>query len=270
MLPIDALAHDIKYSFFCLDAHNNNSMKIIAIIPSRYASSRFPGKSLADIGGKSMIQRVVEQVIKSNFVDKVVVATDDQRIYNHVVDFGGKVCMTDLMHQSGTDRCFDALQQQAESYDYVINIQGDEPFIQPNQIDLLASLLNEQIQLATLIKPIELSEQIFDPNVVKIVKDTEGNALYFSRNPIPYFRNDEQSNWVNKHTYYKHIGIYAYRTDVLKQITEIATSSLEQAESLEQLRWIENGYTIKTAITNHESIGIDTPEDLIKALSQLS
>ena len=245
-------------------------MKIIAIIPSRYASTRFPGKPLADIAGKSMIQRVVEKVKESVLISDVVVATDDQRIYDHVIGFGGKVCMTDVNHQSGTDRCFEVLQQQSELYDYVINIQGDEPFIQPDQIDLLANTLKDKTQLATLIKPIELSEQLFDFNVVKVVKDLNENAIYFSRTPIPYFRNMEQSDWVNKHTYYKHIGIYAYRVDVLKSITELPISPLELTESLEQLRWVENGYTIKTAITDHDSIGIDTPEDLRKALEQLN
>jgi len=244
-------------------------MKILGIIPSRYASTRFPGKSLADIAGKSMIQRVVEQVLKSTKITDVIVATDDARIYDHVENFGGKACMTNPNHQSGTDRCFEALKLQRDSYDYVINIQGDEPFIQPEQIDLLAGLLDGNTQLATLIKPIEQSEQIFDPNVVKVVKGSDENALYFSRNPIPFLRNEQQGDWLKNHGYYKHIGIYAYKTDVLEQITQLPVSLLERAESLEQLRWLENGYSVKTAITQHESIGIDTPEDLKKVLGHI-
>jgi 3-deoxy-manno-octulosonate cytidylyltransferase (CMP-KDO synthetase) len=244
-------------------------MKILGIIPSRYASTRFPGKSLTDIAGKSMIQRVVEQVLKSTLITDVVVATDDARIYEHVVNFGGTVCMTDPNHQSGTDRCYEALKLQQNSYDYVINIQGDEPFIQPEQIDLLAGLLDGHTQLATLIKSIEQANQLFDPNVVKVVKDINEQALYFSRNPIPFLRNEQQNDWLKSHPYYKHIGIYGYKTEVLSQITQLPISSLEKSESLEQLRWIENGYSIKTAITEHESIGIDTPEDLMKAMEYI-
>jgi len=244
-------------------------MKILGVIPSRYASTRFPGKSLADIAGKSMVQRVVEQVQKCKLITDVVVATDDQRIYDHIYGFGGKAIITSTKHQSGTDRCFEALQKQETSYEYVINIQGDEPFIQPAQIDLLASLLDGETQLATLIKPIDQSEQVFDPNVVKVVKDKHDEAIYFSRNPIPFQRNEPQNNWLKNHTYYKHVGIYAYRTDILEQVTKLPVSSLEKAESLEQLRWVENGYQIKTAITHQESIGIDTPEDLKKALEHI-
>lgn len=245
-------------------------MRILGIIPSRYSSTRFPGKSLADIAGKSMVQRVVEQIWLSELITNVVVATDDERIYDHVMDFGGKVCMTSTDHQSGTDRCLEALQLQVNDYDYVINIQGDEPFIQPDQIDLLAKLLNGETQLATLIKPIKKSEQLFDPNVVKAIKATNGDAVYFSRNAIPFQRNSQPSEWLNHHTYYKHIGIYAYRTDTLGQITQLPISLFEKAESLEQLRWLENGYRIKTAITHHESIGIDTPEDLESALKTMN
>ena len=240
-------------------------MKILGIIPSRYASTRFPGKPLVSIGGKSIIERTVEQVRKSSLVNDLIVATDDQRIYDHVIGFG-KVCMTNPNHQSGTDRCYEVLKLQKKSYDYVINIQGDEPFIQPDQIDLLAKALDNKTQIATLIKPIQPSEQIFDPNTVKVVKDLNGNAIYFSRNPIPYCREKQQSEWINHSTYYKHIGIYAYRTDILAKITQLDVSSLEKAESLEQLRWIENGYKIKTAITHCESIGIDTPKDLENVL----
>jgi len=241
-------------------------MRILGVIPSRYASTRFPGKPLADIAGKTMIQRVVEQVQQSDAITDVIVATDDQRILDHVESFGGNVCMTSQDHQSGTDRCQEALQSHSETYDYVVNIQGDEPFIQPSQINQLAQLLDGQTQLATLIKPISDNQQIANPNIVKVVKSLNEEAIYFSRSPIPYLRNHHQDQWTQQHQYYKHIGIYAYRSDVLDRITSLPISSLESAESLEQLRWLENGYHIKTAVTTFESIGIDTPEDLARAI----
>jgi 3-deoxy-manno-octulosonate cytidylyltransferase (CMP-KDO synthetase) len=241
-------------------------MKIVGIIPARYGSTRFPAKALADIAGKPMIQRTFEQAAKCKSLHSVVVATDHQEIYDCVIGFGGDAVMTNEAHQSGTDRCFEAMALQKEAFDYVINIQGDEPFINPEQITQLADLLDGTTQLATLVKPIEAPEEIFNPNVVKAIFKTNGDAVYFSRNPIPYGRNHEQSTWYKNHVYYKHVGIYAYRSDVLKQITALSVSLLEKAESLEQLRWIENDYTIKTAITHYNSIGIDTPEDLAKAL----
>ena len=241
-------------------------MRILGVIPARYASTRFPAKPLVDIGGQSMIKRVYNQVKKSESIAKVIVATDHSKIVEHVKSFGGDVCMTSESHASGTDRCFEVLKKETDPFDYVINIQGDEPFISPHQIDLLASLLDGITELATLSKKIENKEQLFSPNVVKIVLTTDYKALYFSRSPIPHIRNIAQDQWLNKHTFYKHIGMYAYRTDILEKLTKLSISSLERAESLEQLRWLENGYSIKVAETTEETIGIDTPEDLEKAI----
>jgi 3-deoxy-manno-octulosonate cytidylyltransferase (CMP-KDO synthetase) len=245
-------------------------MRILGVIPARYASTRFPAKPLVDINGKSMIRRVYEQASKSKCLNKVVVATDHEEIYRHVNAFAGEVCMTSPHHASGTDRCYEVLTKEKEKFDYVINIQGDEPFIAPAQIDLLASLLDGKTELATLIKKIGSVEQLLNPNLVKVVCANNQEALYFSRSVIPYFRNMEQAEWVTHHTYYKHIGMYAYRADVLEQITKLEISSLEKTESLEQLRWLENGYHIKVKETNIETIGIDTPEDLEKAKAHLS
>ena len=244
-------------------------MTILGIIPARYASTRFPGKPLADIGGKSMIQRVYEQVKKSKRVTDAIVATDNQEIFDHVTKFGGRVRMTKESHVSGTDRCYEALTLQKAPFDYVINIQGDEPFIQPEQIDLLARLLDGKTEIATLVKKIEDREQLFNPNVVKAVVAANGEALYFSRSTVPHIRNTPEADWMGKHSFYKHIGMYAYRTDVLKRLTELPVSPLEKAESLEQLRWLENGFRIKVAETKTETIGIDTPEDLQRALANL-
>lgn len=241
-------------------------MKILGVIPARYASTRFPGKPLADIAGKSMIERVYRQVMKSTLLSRVLVATDHPAIFNHVKSFGGKVFMTSESHPSGTDRCFETLSSQEEKFDYVINIQGDEPFIAPEQIDLLAQLLDGKTELATLIKKIEREEELFNPNVVKVVKDDFDEAIYFSRSPIPHVRNAPQQEWLSHHSFFKHIGMYAYRHDILAKITRLEISSLERTESLEQLRWIENGYSIKVAETNQETMGIDTPEDLERAI----
>ncbi|MBN8649799.1 MAG: 3-deoxy-manno-octulosonate cytidylyltransferase [Cytophagales bacterium] len=242
-------------------------MKVLGIIPARYASTRFPGKPLAHIGGISMIQRVYAQTQKSNVFHQVLVATDNIEIFDHVQSFG-QACMTADSHVSGTDRCHEVLTKQTEQYDYVINIQGDEPFIAPEQIDLLASLLDGQTELATLVKKITDHEQLHNPNVVKAVLNKNAEALYFSRSPVPFLRGSS-TDWTTQHTYFKHIGMYAYRTDVLKKITQLAVSALEKAESLEQLRWLENGFKIKTAETQIETLGIDTPEDLEKANSVL-
>lgn len=244
-------------------------MSILGIIPARYASTRFPAKPLVDIAGQSMIERVYRQAQKAKSISKVTVATDDQRIADHVKKFGGDVCMTSDQHVSGTDRCYEALQQQSENFEYVINIQGDEPFISPNQIDLLASLLTGTTELGTLVKAIENPDQLFNPNVVKVVFNSSGEALYFSRSTVPHIRNTDPSQWLSSHTFFKHIGMYAYRADVLKKITQLPISKLEKAESLEQLRWLENGFKIKVAETEIETIGIDTPEDLDNALAFL-
>lgn len=242
-------------------------MIAVGIIPARYASTRFPGKPLVDIGGKSMIQRVYEQASKA--LEFVYVATDDQRIFDHVEGFGGKVIMTQTTHKSGTDRCFEAIRKiQAEvsqKISVVINIQGDEPFIKPEQLRLLKSCFeDENVQLATLSKVIDNAEELFNPNVVKVILDKDNKALYFSRSTIPYMRNFEPEHWVSSHKFLKHIGIYGYKVETLKEITRLAPSSLELAESLEQNRWIENGYSVYVQTTAFETVAIDTPEDLEK------
>ncbi len=240
-------------------------MKTLGIIPARYASTRFPGKPLVDILGKSMIQRVFEQVQKAKLMDKVIVATDDQRIFEHVVAFGGAVQMTKTDHLSGTDRCAEIAANLAE-FDLVVNIQGDEPFIDPSQIDQLIQLLHDRqdFDVATLAKKIKEEEELFSPNVVKLIWTRTQQAIYFSRNPIPFVRNAAREAWLAQQDYYKHIGIYAFRRTELLTLAALAPSRLEQAESLEQLRWLENGYRIGIGITKLESIGIDTPEDLKK------
>lgn len=239
-------------------------MNILGIIPARYGSTRFPAKALADIGGKSMIRRVYEQATKSTLLSDVVIATDHEAIMEEAASFGGKACMTSENHQSGTDRCYEVLTLQDAVYDYVINIQGDEPFINPAQIDLLAGLLDGKTQLGTLVKQIEDQEELFNPNVVKAIFNVNNDAIYFSRATLPYNRNAKKEDWLQERIYFKHIGIYAYRSDILKQITNLPVSGLELSESLEQLRWIENGYVIKVAETEYASVGVDTPEDLEK------
>lgn len=239
-------------------------MEFIGIIPARYASSRFPGKPLARLGGKLVIERVVEQV--SSILDNVYVATDDRRIYDAVTAFGGKAIMTRTDHQSGTDRIREALEKNGGEFDVVINIQGDEPFIQRSQIETVMECFNDKLtQIATLGKPFESIDAIKNPNSPKIVVDNNGYAMYFSRSTIPFVRNKPEAEWLGAYPFLKHIGLYAYRTDVLKEITELPQSSLELAESLEQLRWLQNGYKIKVGITDVETVGIDTPDDLKRA-----
>jgi 3-deoxy-manno-octulosonate cytidylyltransferase (CMP-KDO synthetase) len=243
---------------------------IIGIIPARYASTRFPGKPLADIGGKSMIQRVYEQTKKSSRISEVIVATDDNRIANAVKNFGGNVCMTSTLHQSGTDRCAEVVEQRKLQADAIINIQGDEPFIDPRQIDLVCSCFDDAtVQLATLVKKITSEELLFNPNSPKVILDKDQNAIYFSRHPIPFVRGKEQSSWLTAHAFYQHIGIYGYATEALKKITKLPVSSLEKTESLEQLRWVENGFKIRTAITTLDTLAVDTPEDLTRILHSL-
>jgi 3-deoxy-manno-octulosonate cytidylyltransferase (CMP-KDO synthetase) len=248
-------------------------MKSLGIIPARYASTRFPGKPLADMLGKPMIQRVYEQV--QHTVDRLVVATDDSRIEAAVRVFGGNVVMTSEHHRSGTDRCFEAYSQTGSGFDMVINIQGDEPFIQPEQIELLKScFLTPDTQIATLVKPVDAScdfeQTLFNPNTPKVVISRNREALYFSRSVIPYVRDREYAKWAESHTFYKHIGLYAYRADILRELVNLPQSPLELAESLEQLRWLENGYIIKVGITLQETVGIDTPEDMEQALAFLA
>ncbi|MET3113542.1 3-deoxy-manno-octulosonate cytidylyltransferase (CMP-KDO synthetase) [Pedobacter sp. CG_S7] len=237
-------------------------MKTIGIIPSRYESTRFPGKPLIQIGGKSMIRRVYEQALKSKVLDDVVVATDDQRIVDEVKSFGGKFVLTASHHQSGTDRCAEVIAKLPQ-FDTVINIQGDEPFIDPEQIDLIAKCFEDShVQLATLVKAISSNEELFNKNIPKVILNTLGEAIYFSRQTIPYLRNVNEKDWLGAYPFYKHIGIYGYTTKTLLAITKLQPSGLELAENLEQLRWLENGYKIKTKITKFETLAIDTPDDL--------
>lgn len=238
------------------------------IIPARYASSRFPGKPLVMIGNKSMIQRVYE--LARETLETVYVATDDKRIFDAVLNFGGKAIMTSPDHFSGTDRCAEAVSEiwleTGTKTDVVINIQGDEPFIKSEQIDLLMKCFSDEtVEIATLIRKVEPGEDIFNPNQPKVILNLKGDAIYFSRAAIPFVRDAEKIGWSGKHDFYKHIGLYAYRTETLKKITLLPRSSLEISESLEQNRWLENGYRIRTAVTLWESISIDTPDDLEKA-----
>ena len=243
------------------------ALKYIAIIPARYASTRFPGKPLAMLGGKPVIQRVWEQV--SSVVDAAVVATDDERIAQAVESFGGRAIMTSPNHKSGTDRCWEAYQKQGEEFDVVINVQGDEPFIAHSQLRaIMACFEDENTDIATLVKPFAEEDGLSaleNPNSPKVVLDNDSCAVYFSRSVIPYLRGVDREDWLKHHTFYKHIGMYAFRRDVLGEVTALPQSTLEKAESLEQLRWLENGYKIGVGISDVETVGIDTPEDLERA-----
>lgn len=240
-------------------------MNILGVIPARYGSTRFPGKPLAKIGDKTMIQRVYEQCLKTKSLKKVIVATEDERIFNHVKSWGGNVVMTAKDHQSGTERCNEVLSQESEKFDVLVNIQGDEPFIEPSQIEKLTeSFANKETQIASLAKKISKSEELFNPNSVKVVIGGYGQALYFSRSVIPFLRGVKEENFIEKHEFYKHLGIYAYRSHVLEEICQLTSSKLEKAESLEQLRWLSAGYQISMSITNIEGVAIDSPEDLSK------
>ena len=242
-------------------------MRFIGVIPARYASSRFPGKPRAILGGKPMIQRVYEQV--AQVLDDVYVATDDQRIFDTVTAFGGQVVMTSPDHKSGTDRIQEAVTTIGGDFDVVVNIQGDEPFIQRSQIETVCRCFEDpQTQIATLGKPFTVEmgiEALENPNSPKVVLDNQGYAMYFSRSIIPFIRGKEKDQWPGLYPFLKHIGLYAYRTEVLAEITRLPQSSLEIAESLEQLRWLQNGYKIKVGTTDVETIGIDTPADLARA-----
>jgi 3-deoxy-manno-octulosonate cytidylyltransferase (CMP-KDO synthetase) len=241
-------------------------MRFLAVIPARYASTRFPGKPLALLGGKTMIQRVYEQVC--GLFDEVCVATDDERIASAVQAFGGKVMMTSVDHKSGTDRCNEAADRMG-SFEVIVNVQGDEPFIHADQLETLKRCFDDaQTEIATLVKPFPADDPyalLENVNSPKVVIDRHQRALYFSRSIIPFQRSKAPDQWLANHIYYKHIGLYAYKRDVLRAITALPQSPLELAESLEQLRWLENGYTIKVGVTNRETIGIDTPEDLQRA-----
>lgn len=237
-------------------------MKIIGIIPARYDSSRFPGKPLVDIAGQSMIKRVYQQAKHASSLSEVIVATDDQRIYDHVKSFAGNVMMTNKDHQSGTDRCAEVAANLV-GFDVAINIQGDEPFIDPQQIDLLTSCFDKaDTEIATLIRRVETEAELYNENKPKVVLNRKGEAIYFSRQAVPFLRGTKSSEWLSQRPYYNHIGIYGYRVDILQQLTALPLSDLETMEALEQLRWIDNGYKIQTAISSHSNDAIDTPEDL--------
>jgi 3-deoxy-manno-octulosonate cytidylyltransferase (CMP-KDO synthetase) len=248
---------------------HNSGYQFAGIIPARYASSRFPGKPLVKIGDKTMVQRVYDQAAKS--LDIVYVATDDERIFDSVIKAGGKAVMTSPDHQSGTDRCAEAvekiLHESGSGIDIIVNIQGDEPFIRPEQIDLLKLCFNDRrVEIATLIRKVAPGEDLLNQNQPKVIIDSVGDAIYFSRSAIPYVRDCDPAEWTKKHVFYKHLGLYAYTSKALKSITRLPRSPLEIAESLEQNRWIENGHRIRTAVSEWESISIDTPDDLKRAL----
>ena len=256
--------------FAAIKRQNPDGMNFIGIIPARYQSTRFPGKPLACIKDKPMIQWVYENVSKT--LDQVYVATDDERIMSAVEGFGGKVISTLASHQSGTDRCAEAARLLAgnRNFDVVINIQGDEPFIKPGQIEALKDCFNDSdVQIATLVKKIETEEELFNPNRPKVVLDKEQNAMYFSRSSIPFVRGEDQRNWLLTNRFWGHVGMYAFRAEILQQLTKLPQGKLEMAESLEQLRWLENGFRIRAAETTFQTIGIDTPEDLANALKQI-
>jgi len=257
-------------------------MRTLAIIPARYASTRFPGKPLALLRGKPVIQWVWERVSAIGAVTDAVVATDDERILQAVQQFGGRAMMTSDRHRSGTDRCgevLQALEAGVRGYDVVVNVQGDEPFVDARQIETLlaafdapvsVSTSHPAVEIASLMCPIRSQEELLSPNNVKVVCNQQGDALYFSRQPIPYMRGVEQDQWLEKGDYYKHVGIYAFRAEVLKQVVTLPAAALEVSESLEQLRWLANGYRIRMCVTDHTNIGIDTPEDLKEAERKLS
>ena len=248
-----------------------NKLKYIGIIPARYDSTRFPGKPLAMIGGKMMIQRVWERV--SSVLEHVIVATDDERIIKAVESFGGEAVMTSKEHRSGTDRCNEAYIKAGNGEDVIINIQGDEPFIMPEQITGVMKCFDDSTtQIATLVRPFSAErsyQELEDWTTPKVVVSEDMTALYFSRSIIPFVRGKEVKDWAQVHQFYTHVGMYAYRAEVLNEITKLPQSTLELAESLEQLRWLQNGYKIKVGITECPTIGIDTPEDLQKAESLL-
>lgn len=241
-------------------------MSIIGIIPARYASTRFPGKPLAMIDGKTMLQRVVEQSKKASLITEILVASDDKRIETHCEEIGVKCVMTSADHPSGTDRCQEAYKLSGSKAAYIVNIQGDEPFLHPEQINSLAKVCDGNVELATqMIKCVDHT-MLADSGEVKIVLNKNNEALYFSRSIIPFVKNEDPKNWHNKHVYYRHVGMYAYRADILEKISKLPVSLLEKAESLEQLRWLENGFKIKCVETSYESHCVDTPEDIEKVL----
>lgn len=240
-------------------------MNIIGIIPSRYGSTRLEAKALLDIGGKTLVQRVYEQAVQSRMLTRVIVATDHPAIASHVRDFGGEAMMTDEHHRNGTERCREVIERLACDCQYVVNIQGDEPFIHPDMIDQTAALLDGTTEIATLVNKINDPADLLNPSEAKVIVNDRMEAMYFSRAPIPYLMGVPQHEWLRQHEYYKHVSIYAYRADVLSKVTGLMPTPLEIAERLEQLRWIEHGFKIKIGITPHENFGIDTPADLERA-----
>jgi 3-deoxy-manno-octulosonate cytidylyltransferase (CMP-KDO synthetase) len=241
-------------------------MAVVGIIPARYASSRFPGKPLTEIRGKSMLQRVFEQSSTARLLNEVVIATDDERIAEHARSFGAPVIMTGAQHPSGTDRCYEAYRLLGKNFDYVVNIQGDEPFLNPEQVDSLAAACDGQIEIATQMIRCTSHEVLFDKGEVKIVLNANNDAIYFSRSVIPAIKGLDESEWHTAYRYFRHVGMYAYRVDILAKITRLPVSPLEKAESLEQLRWLENGYKIRCVETMYDSHCIDTPTDIEKVL----
>jgi 3-deoxy-manno-octulosonate cytidylyltransferase (CMP-KDO synthetase) len=241
-------------------------MSVVGIIPARYASTRFPGKPLTEIKGKSMLRRVYEQASQARLLNEVVIATDDERIAEHARSFSAEVIMTGTQHPSGTDRCYEAYRLLGRNYDYVINIQGDEPFLDPGQVDSLAAACDGQIEIATQMIRCTSHDVLFDKGEVKIVLNAQNDAIYFSRSVIPAIKGVPEEEWHSSYRYFRHVGMYAYRVDVLAKITRLPVSPLEKAESLEQLRWLENGYKIRCVETTHDSHCIDTPEDIEKVL----
>lgn len=245
-------------------------MSILGIIPARYASTRFPGKPLAMIKGISMLQRVYTQAKKAKHLQDIIIATDDQRIKDHATSFGARTIITKEDHPSGTDRCFEAYTLNEKKYDYVLNIQGDEPFLDPEQIDSLAKACDGTVEIATQMIKCTNTQVLFDKGEVKIILNNKREALYFSRNVIPFIKGKPENEWHKHYDYYRHVGMYAYRTDILEKITQLKPSALELAESLEQLRWLENGYKIKCIETNFDSHCVDTPDDIDKVLKLMA
>ncbi len=249
-----------------------DKLKIVGIIPARYASSRFPGKPLAVINGKPMVQWVYENASKSKSLTEVIVATDDKRIENAVREFGGNVIMTSSAHGSGTERCHEVIEiseKENKHFDVAVNIQGDEPFIEPSQIDLVTSaFFDEKVDIATLKTKITNGDELFNPNVVKVITNSLGEAMYFSRQALPYIRGVDLKKWTTVQPFYKHVGIYAYRPHILSKIIALPASQLEKNEALEQLRWLDNGYKIFVKETEFDSSSVDTPEDLSKFINK--
>lgn len=245
-------------------------MSILGIIPARYASTRFPGKPLAMIKGKSMLQRVFEQAKKSKALSEIIIATEDQRIVDHANTFGAKALITSAHHASGTDRCFEAYQIYNKYFNYVLNIQGDEPFLDPNQIDEICQICDNRIEIGTQMTLCTSQDFLVNRGEVKIVLNNNNEALYFSREPIPHLRNVNVNDWCSHFKYYRHVGTYVYRTDVLEKISKLSISSLETAESLEQLRWLQNGFKIKCVETNYDSHAVDTPDDIEKVIQLMN